>query len=288
MFTCRDGALLQPRAQARGVGVDEKSRARVRAVARAVALASMFLLALVPATGKAEPTPPPTPTPTATGGGDPARSAAHGIGLTAGLGIRSDLVHSGGLDPFSARDGVPQSALSISYRFGDTASPSMAVGFEWDHGALTGTARGAETTLTIDRLSLGLEGRLPLVTRLVAFGRVAPGLLRDHASILDASAPGGAYGGAASGNLQQTTWVAAGDISGGLAYRFTEFHGGAQGAPVFGFWLTAEGGYGYAATHDLVLSPHVETQPGRTDEPLRLGQLAFRGAFLRIRLALSF
>jgi hypothetical protein len=283
MFTCRDGALLQPRAQARAGVVDVKSRARVRAPARAVALALMPLLALVPATGKAEPTPTPTST-----DGEPARPAAHGVGLTAGLGIRSDLVHSGGLDPFSVKDGVPQSALSISYRWGDTTLPSMAVGFEWDHGVLTGTARGAETTLTIDRLSLGLEGRLPLATRLVAFGRVAPGLLRDQASLLDASAPGGAYGGAASGNLQQTTWVAAGDLSGGLAYRFTEFHGGAQGASVFGFWLTAEGGYGYAAAHDLVLSPHVETQPGRTDEPLRLGQLAFRGAFLRIRLALSF
>lgn len=217
---------------------------------------------------------------------NPVPPAKFDLGLMVGLGVRSDLIRSTGLDPFSTTDGVPQSALSISYRWLGTELSGIAVGFEWDHGELTSTARGADTTLTIDRLSLGLEGRIPIARRLVAFGRLAPGLLRDHAMLVDPSAPPSAYGGLVSGGLEQTTWVLAGDVSGGLAYRIAELHG--SSGPVFGLWLAAEGGYGYAASHDLVLGPHVETQPGRVDEPLRLGSLAFHGAFLRIRLALSF
>jgi hypothetical protein len=217
---------------------------------------------------------------------NPREPATFALGLTVGLGVRSDLVRSAGLDPFSTTDGVPQTALSVSYRLSGAEPSGLAVGFEWDHGELTSTARGTDTSLTIDRLSLGLEGRIPLAARLVAFGRLAPGLLRDHASLLDLSAPAGAYGGIASGVLDQTTWVLAGDVSGGLAYRMAELHG--QSGLAFGIWLAAEGGYGYAASHDLVLGPHVETQPGRVDEPLRLGTLAFHGAFLRVRLALSF
>jgi hypothetical protein len=217
---------------------------------------------------------------------NPASPAKLALGLTVAFGVRSDLVRSTGLDPFSTTDGVPQTALSISYRWHGTELSGLAVGFEWDHGELRSTARGAESALTIDRLSLGLEGRIPLVSRLVAFGRVAPGLLRDHASLLDYSAPAGAYAGTASGGLDQTTWVPAGDVSGGLAFRMVDLN--AQSAPVFGVWVTAEGGYGYAASHDLVLGPHVETQVVRVDEPLRLGALAFHGPFLRIRLALSF
>jgi hypothetical protein len=208
------------------------------------------------------------------------------IGLTAALGFRTDLIRSRGLDAFSSSDGISQSALAAAYHIGADELSGVVLGFEWNHGVAESTARGSETSLTIDRLSLGIEGRWPIMRRLCAFGRIAPGLLRDRARVLDGSAPADAYGAVSSGGLQQTHWSPAADISGGLGFRFGELRG--RDTPRFGFWLTTEGGYGYARAHDLVLSPQVETQPGRVDEPLRLGTLAVQGAFLRVRLAVSF
>lgn len=207
--------------------------------------------------------------------------------LTAGLGVRSDLIRSSGLDAFSTTDGLSQSALSVGYHLSGTELSGILLGFEWNHATTTAAVRGAEASLTIDRLTLALESRVAVGRRVSVFGRVAPGLLRDRARMVDPSAPGGAYGGLTMGDgLAQTKWVPTADVSGGLALRFGELRG--RGAPVFGFWLTAEGGYGYAAAHDLVLASRAETQPGRVDEPLRLGQLAWRGAFMRFRIAVSF
>jgi hypothetical protein len=214
-------------------------------------------------------------------------SARSTWGVTASLGVRSDVFHSAGLDAFSGSDDIPERALSLSGRLVGTELSGLGAGVEWDHGSVTTTARGADATLTIDRLTVPIEGRFHVGKRLSVFARVAPGFLRDHATLVDASAPGGAYGdGLAPGGLQQTTWQLAADVSGGLAFRFAEIRNG--GTPPFGFWLTAEAGYGAVGAHDLVLGPHVETQPGRIDEPLRLGTLALGGPFLRARFALSF
>lgn len=208
------------------------------------------------------------------------------LGFTAAVGVRTDLVRSTGLDPFSNSDDIHQTALSVGYRFGEADLPGIAAAFEWNHGSTDARARGADATLTIDRLSLGLEGRFPVTSRLSAFARLAPGLLRHDARLEDASAPPPAYDAESSGKVHQTAWLATGDVSAGLAYRVGILR--ASGAPVFGFWLAAESGYGYSASRQLVLSPGVETQPGRIDEPVRLGALAYRGAFLRFRLAVAF
>ena len=208
------------------------------------------------------------------------------LGLTVSLGLRSDLVRNSALDAFSRTDGIPQSALSISRRFGGSDVSGLVVGFEWDHGKTNATARGADSSLTIDRLSVAVEGRMPILHRLAGFARIAPGLLHENASIADVSAPGDAYAGVAAGGLHAKGWVPAADISGGLDLRVGELY--RFGTPLFGFWLTAEGGYGYAGAHDLVLTPNVATQPGRTDEPLRLGELSLRGPFLRFQFAVSF
>jgi hypothetical protein len=231
------------------------------------------------------------------GGGSSARAAGADeslspsvrstLGVTAGLGLRSDLVHSAGLDAFSGTDAISQSALSLSYRLFGTELSGLAAGFEWDHGSTAALARSANATLAIDRLTVPIEARFRVGKRLAAFARVAPGVLRDRAVLVDASAPGAPYEGVyTTGELQQTSWQLAADLSGGLAFRFAEIRTG--GAATFGCWLTAEAGYGYAGAHDLVLSGRVETQPGRIDEPLRLGTLALGGPFLRARLALSF
>ena len=208
------------------------------------------------------------------------------LGLTVSLGFRSDLVRSAALDPFSRRDGIGQSALSVARRFGGSELSGLLLGFEWNHGKTTATARGADSSLELDRLTMVIEGRLPIRAKLAGFARFAPGLLRENAHLADASVPGDAYTGISSGGLDGKAWVPAADISGGLALRLGEMY--RYGTPLFGFWLTAEGGYAYAGAHDLVLTPSVATQPGRTDEALNLGALAFRGPFLRFRFAVSF
>ncbi|MES1172402.1 MAG: hypothetical protein ABUL77_04120 [Bacteroidota bacterium] len=208
------------------------------------------------------------------------------LGLTVALGMRSDLVRSPGLDAFSTTDGLPQSSLSLAYHRGADDRSGLAVGFEWNHGSTMARARDADASLTVDRFTLSLEGRIPVAARLSAFGRVAPGLLRDGARMVDPSVAGGPYGAGAGGVREQSKTVAAVDASAGLAFRFAEVRG--RGTPRVGFWLTGEGGYGYAGAHDLVLASGTETQPGRVDQPLRLGELSLRGAFLRARFAVSF
>lgn len=208
------------------------------------------------------------------------------LGITAGLGLRSDLIRSSGLDPFSTGDDLHQSALSIGYRFGPTEGLGLALAFEWNHGVASANARAASGTLTVDRLSLGFEGRATLWRRLSGFARIAPALLRSDAQLREDSTPAGTFGGGETGVLTQTKWVPAADASAGLALRLAEVRG--RGSPTFGFWLTAEAGYGYAGAFDLVLAPQVEAEPGRVDEPVRLGRLALRGGFMRARFAVSF
>jgi hypothetical protein len=219
-------------------------------------------------------------------GDDPYATEPPPLGFTVGLGFRSDLVRSPGLDAFSSTDGVPQSALSVWYRLAGVQGTALAMGFAWNHGGTTASARGAEALLTVDRLSLGLEARMTVSPRLSVFARMAPGLARDHASLLDDSAPGGAFGGRARGAMEQTSWVATADVSGGVAFRMGQIRAGAS--RMLGLWLTAEAGYSYSRGHDLVLSSRAEGQPGRTDEPVRLGRLALRGAFAGAGVAMSF
>lgn len=208
------------------------------------------------------------------------------LGFSVSLGTRSDLVRSAALDPFSRTDRLSQPALGLGYRFGAPEAPGLALAFEWNRGTTSATARAASTDLTTDRLAVGVEARFPVLNRLAVFGRLAPGVVRVKARMYDASAPAPAYQQAGAGTLGQTTWAPAVDVGAGLAFRIADVHG--PGTPSFSFWVLADGGYGWSAAHQVLLRPSSEPQPGRVDEPVRLGELALRGAFARARLALSF
>ncbi|MEP6652238.1 MAG: hypothetical protein ABJA82_02705 [Myxococcales bacterium] len=266
---------------------------RSRAGAVTVVLAVTVLAAPTAATAHAEAQgaiPQPTPGPSdATAGYRYAPAVppeSQPIGLTASAGMRSDLVPSAGLDPFAPTDSIPQTALAVGYRFGHDVMSGIGVAFEWDHGNSTATARGTDTTLTVDRLSLGLDARVAIRARLAAFARLAPGLMRHHASFNEPTAPPPAYQEGATGTLQQTAWVPAADLSGGLVLRIGDVRPDQR--RIFTFLVVGEGGYGVARAHDLTLAPDHQPPAGRTDEPVHLGQLAFSGMFLRLYLALSF
>jgi hypothetical protein len=209
------------------------------------------------------------------------------LGISVSVGTRSDLLRSPGLDPFAGQDRLGQTVLAVGYRLGDVDAAGLSLGFEWNHGTSSAPARSAAAELTVDRLTLGIEARYPLLPRLAVFARVAPGLMRDRASLLDQSTPSSSgvalYG---SGEAAQTKWSPAVDVGGGLAWRFADVQ--SPGIPALGFWVIADGGFGYTPAHQLTLHVQSDAQPGRTDEPLRLGSLSLAGAFARARLAVSF
>lgn len=215
-------------------------------------------------------------------------SEPRSLGLRASVGTRSDLVRSSGLDPFSTGDQLQESALAVGYSFGGSAGSALTLGLEWDHGSTSASARASIAGLTVDRLSVPIEGRMTLTRRLGVFVRLAPALLRDSVSVTEDSAAPGAFtsGPGNSVSFEQKRWVPAADASAGVAGEIFELP--RSGMAGVGFWLTAEGGYGWAQSHSLTLRSNAEGQAGRTDEPLRLGELAVRGAFLRASAAISF
>lgn len=215
---------------------------------------------------------------------EPARAP---LGISVSAGLRSDLIRSAGLDPFSGTDRVGQGALGVGYRFGDPDAAGLSVGFDWNRGSLSAQARSASAELTLDRLTVGIEGRYPLLRRLAVFGRVAPGLLRSHARLYEPSAPADPYAGAyGGGGMMQTKWSPAADVGAGLAFHFADVR--SPGVPVVGFWLIADGGFGFSPAYELTLRGHADPLPGRTDEPIRLGSLTLSGGFARARVAVSF
>jgi hypothetical protein len=72
------------------------------------------------------------------------------------------------------------------------------------------------------------------------------------------------------------------DATGGAAVCL-----GAIGSIRVGAWLLADGGYGWAASHHLVLAPALDADQNKAGT-LDLGTLAPRGGFFRIALALGF
>jgi hypothetical protein len=202
-------------------------------------------------------------------------------------GVRTDVVTSTGLDPFSDSDALAQSSLAARYVVSPRHAPGFGLGLDWDHGSFSSTARGSRTQLDTDRFSLTLEGRLPLASHLFGVARVAPGILRRSARLNDWSLPNPAYSMTSGFTAEQTSSTASVDGSLGLDLLVAEARPGLV-API-GFWLTGDAGYSYSAGRNLVLASQAgDPSAGRTDEPIRLGQLALRGFFFRFAVSVSF
>ena len=208
------------------------------------------------------------------------------LGIVLSAGMRSDLVRSAALDPFAGTDSISQGALGVGYRFGHADAAGLAAAFEWNRGSVSAGARSAATDLKIDRLTLAIEGRYPVVRRLAVFVRLAPGLLRSEAYWYDQSAPPAPYQYGAGSSLTQKKWSPAVDVGAGLAFRFGDLR--SPGLPSVSLSLVADGGYGFSPGHDVTLRNQSQPPAGRTDEPIRLGNLSLSGAFVRVRLAASF
>jgi hypothetical protein len=187
---------------------------------------------------------------------------------------RAGFITDPGLNPFSSRDDFDQFTLHASRTIYSSARFSFAPGIVWDVGTSESTARGADTGLTVHRLTVPFEGRYHLASFLYLYGRVAPGAAAMSARVNDVSAPG---------TLTKSAWLPAIDLSAGGALRFAT-----AGRERFGFWLTGEGGYSWTRSTDLLLSPDLKDDDPRRTDAIDLGHLALKGAFMRVGAAVTF
>jgi hypothetical protein len=193
---------------------------------------------------------------------------------TADLGYRGAFVTDPGMNPFSTHDYFDQVSLGGSRLLVERGRFGFAPGFLWDFGSSMATARGADSALFVHRLSVPLEARFRLTRWLYVFARTAPGVANVHARVSDPSAPA---------PLVATSWLPTMDLSAGAAWRFADLRDGR-----FGFWLTADGGYGWAKSMSLDLMPDLASDDPRRVGGTDLGHLALRGAFMRFAVAVSF
>jgi hypothetical protein len=196
--------------------------------------------------------------------------------LFVSAGMRTSFISDAGFDPFSDTDALNQFALHLGAVVFTSGSLSVAALGGWDYGKAEGTARGSSTELNLHRLWVGAEGRYHVLRRLYGYGRLAPALIQSSATLQDS---------VAGSTREASSWVFGADVSLGAAYElFGHQNGAVERARG---WLALEGGYGWAASSDLMLEADADTAPVRT-AALDLGELALRGPFLRVQAAVSF
>jgi hypothetical protein len=192
------------------------------------------------------------------------------------LGYRGSYVPDAGLDPFSKNDYLPQFSATASRTLLSGGHMSFAPGLAFDIGGTNATARGDNASLTFQRFTVPLEGRLHLGALGYVFVRGAPGFVAQHAEVKDASAPAA---------LEKTRALFAFDLSGGVAWLVGPKARGPRAARV---WLQADGGYGWVAAERLDLHPALASGDERIVSGTDLGTINLSGGFFRIAAAVSF
>jgi hypothetical protein len=187
------------------------------------------------------------------------------------IGYRQSFVTNAGYNPFSANDYLPQFSVLASRALYAAHPFALAAGIAWDYASAGSLARGSQSTLTLDRLTVPLEGRLYFRDWGYAFVRVAPGLAFVRTEVDDPSAPA---------PLAKERWLFATDASAGYAFPIVPRTGPSSHTPRG--WLEASGGYGWVA------SEHLDLTPGGGASGVDLGTLALNGAFFRIAVAASY
>jgi hypothetical protein len=191
------------------------------------------------------------------------------------LGVRTTLIRSSAFDPFSGTDALPQISLSIAHPLLRSGSFVVAAGFGTDYGVSSSEARGVASSLSLWRLAAFAEGRTYVRSYAYGFARLAPGLLRGDAALVDPSSPN-------AKKLEDHFDVLSIDPSVGAAVRVS-----GESSPV-GAWVSAEGGYGWAQGHHLLLAPPASPRDQSKIVPVDLGTIEPRGAFFRVAFAITY
>jgi hypothetical protein len=194
------------------------------------------------------------------------------------IGFRVGKVSSSGFDPFADSDELLQFSAGLGRTVMTSGNLSLAGLFLYDVGGRSNEARGANTDLTVHRLTLGAEGRYHFLRQLFVFGRVAPGAIHSIAKIEDVST--------SVSDLATRDWVFATDLSAGATFDLTGFAKYSRKRKVAA-WISFEGGYGFAGESDLSMTADGGDGPVRA-EPLDLGPLALAGPFMRGTFVLTY
>jgi hypothetical protein len=193
------------------------------------------------------------------------------------LGLRSTFVTDAGFDPFATDNALSSFSLGATRTIFASDSFSLAPGIFWDYGGRSANARGLKTSLGVHRIAASLEGRYHFAPWLYGMARVAPGALHYAAEFKESNA---------ANTLAASGWNFALDASAGLAFLLGP-HGSASARRV-GWWLAAEGGYAYASSSSLVMSPTLADDDPRRVGDLDVGNVALGGGFFRIYGAVTF
>lgn len=188
---------------------------------------------------------------------------------------RTSWIRSSTLDPFAEDDALTQLSFGFGRGLYRNDRFSLAALGVWEIGGKSARARGAGTSLSVQRFALALEGRYHFWNWLYGYGRLAPGALRTVARF---DAPRGGF------SYEARNWVVSADAALGAAVRLFGDPDGRNSGPRF--WLFLEGGYGWSATQDLSLRPTAGA-PERA-ENLELGELSLPGGYGRLGGILSF
>jgi hypothetical protein len=194
--------------------------------------------------------------------------------IEASLGARVSDVASAGFDPFADSDDLAQVSLGLGGTLLTEGRFSLAaVGF-WDYGERSSEARGAPTSLSVHRLSIGPEARFHVLPRLYAFVHVLPAFAYSRAELDE---------GITEAERTARHWAYGVDAAAGAAFEMYSRRGGRIRPQL---WLVAEGGYGYLGSTRLSLKAR-DGSPERT-APVDLGSLSLAGPYARLSVAVGF
>jgi len=191
------------------------------------------------------------------------------------VGLRSTFVTDRGFDPFADDNVLTSFSVGVSRTIFEQGAYSLAPGFFWDYGSRSATARGAQTSLSSNRLGLALEGRCHLAPWAYALVRVTPSAIQQSARLSDpfAAAP-----------YVANAWTFGLDASAGAAFLL----GPHSSTALARWWLAAEGGYGYAGSASLLMHADLPDDDPRRTGDINLGTVALGGTFFRVYGSVTF
>jgi hypothetical protein len=192
------------------------------------------------------------------------------------VGARTQFVADEGLDPFATNDVIGQFTAQASWAFWARDRLSLAAVGAFDVGGREAHARSDEASLDLRRFTLAPEARYHVLRVLALTAKVGPTLTREEVEL---------NGGLAS-PFHKVAWKFGVDATAGAAVEVFGYRSGASRKPRL--WVTGEGGYGWTAPMELVLSPENAGATPQRLSPLTLPDLSVAGPLFRLTVALSF
>jgi hypothetical protein len=206
---------------------------------------------------------------------DPRALGNHQKNVRLEIGARTQFVNSGGFDPFSTNDVLPQLSLGASFAFWKQDKLSLAAMAGFDYGGSEASLRSDRASLDVRRFTLAPEARYHVLRILAVTARVGPTLTREAAEVQGPL-----------GTMLKTGWKFGFDATAGAALELWGYENGASAKPRL--WLMGEGGYGWTAPMNLTFKPEDSSNVPQRLTALDLGELSLAGPLFRITAGVSF